>query len=190
MRLRRKLYRLSPRARMSTNYFELFGLQPAYALDAEALTPRYRELQQQFHPDRFASGTAAEQAQAVQQAALINSAYQTLREPLARARYLLELAGHPLALESTTVGDVDFLAAQMELREELDEATTLEQLDAVRADVADWQASLQREFAADYRDGDWSEAADTVRKLQFLARLMDEVRDTEERLEDAELDDE
>jgi molecular chaperone HscB len=173
---------------LTQNYFEIFGLPVGFVLDVPALTPTYRELQKRYHPDRFADRPAAEQRLAVQQAALINAAYDALREPVARARYLLELAGHPVAMEKATVSDVDFLNAQMELREELEEVTEIDQLGSLRAEVQDWLNNLIREFGIDYSAQDWPEAADTVRKMQFMMRFLDDVRLVEERLEDAELD--
>lgn len=173
---------------LTQNFFEMFNLPVGFEVDVAGLTPVYRELQKQYHPDRFADKATEQQRQAVQYAAQINTAHDTLRDPLLRARYLLELAGHPVAIEKATVGDVDFLAAQMELREELDEADDFGQLEGLRQEVEEWQAGLIREFAIDYAAGDWAEAADTVRKLQFMARFLDEVRVAEERLEDAEFD--
>lgn len=173
---------------LTQNYFEIFGLPVGFSIDAPALTPAYRELQKRYHPDRYADRPAAEQRLAVQQAALINAAYDALREPVARARYLLELAGHPIAMEKATVSDIDFLNAQMELREELEEVEALDQLDGLRAEVNEWLENLIREFAIDYSAQDWSEAADTVRKMQFMLRFLEDVRQVEERLEDAELD--
>lgn len=174
---------------MSTiSYFELFDLPPAFELDAALLPARYRELQRQFHPDRFAAEPAEVQRAAVTRAADINTAFAVLKDPVQRARHLLALAGHPLHNESATVSDTDFLMAQMELREQLDEADGLSALAALREEAEDWLAGLGREFGIDYREGDWAEAADTVRKMQFMSRFIEEVRGREARLEDEEDD--
>lgn len=172
---------------MSTsNHFELFNLTPAFEVDEALLLPRYRELQKQFHPDRFAAEPADVQRAAVQKAADINTAFATLRDPVLRARHLLALAGHTLNIESATVSDADFLIAQLELREQLEEADELAVLAGLREEAEDWLANLGREFAIDYREQDWAEAADSVRKMQFMSRFLDEISDAEARLEDAE----
>lgn len=173
---------------MSTvpDYFQLFDLTPAYELDVAALQPRYRELQKQFHPDRFAAEPADVQRAAVQKSADINTAFSTLQDPVLRARHLLALVGRPLNIESATVSDADFLMAQMDLREQLEEADDFDALSSLREEAQDWLASLGREFAIDYREQDWAEAADSVRKMQFMSRFLDEVSDAEARLEDAE----
>ncbi|SPW58513.1 co-chaperone HscB [Escherichia coli] len=81
------------------DYFTLFGLPARYQLDTQALSLRFQDLQRQYHPDKFASGSQAEQLAAVQQSATINQAWQTLRHPLMRAEYLLSLHGFDLASE-------------------------------------------------------------------------------------------
>lgn len=56
------------------DYFTLFGLPARYQLDTQALSLRFQDLQRQYHPDKFASGSQAEQLAAVQQSATINQA--------------------------------------------------------------------------------------------------------------------
>jgi molecular chaperone HscB len=102
------------------NYFALFGLAIGFSLDNTALAGRYRELQRQYHPDRFAHHPE-EQQKAVQWSAQLNTAYDTLNNPVKRASYLLELAAHPISL-NTSIADTDFLMSQLELREQMDEA--------------------------------------------------------------------
>lgn len=171
---------------MSSNHFELFNLTPVFEVDEALLLPRYRELQKQFHPDRVAAEPADVQRAAVQKAADINTAFATLRDPVLRARHLLALVGHALDIESATVSDADFLMAQMELREQLEEADAMAVLAGLREEAEDWLASLGREFAIDYREQEWAEAADSVRKMQFMSRFIEEISDAQARLEDAE----
>ncbi|MDP2226766.1 MAG: Fe-S protein assembly co-chaperone HscB [Moraxellaceae bacterium] len=172
-----------------TNYFQLFDLEPAFELDVQQLLPRFRELQRQFHPDRVAAEPLDVQHEAVRHAADINAAFSALKDPVLRARHLLALAGHALDSESVTVADADFLMAQMELREQLEEAVNAAQCAGLREEARDWLASLGREFAIDYREGDWREATDTLRKMQFMARFIEDIGHREARLEDAEDDD-
>jgi molecular chaperone HscB len=94
-----------------------------FPLDNAALAGRYRELQRQYHPDRFAHHPE-EQQKAVQWSAQLNTAYETLNSPVKRASYLLELADHPISL-NTSIADTDFLMSQLELREQMDEAKAL-----------------------------------------------------------------
>lgn len=173
---------------LNTNYFQLFGLPVSFSLDAAALQPMWRSLQQQWHPDRFAQDDAAAQRHALQMISRINAAYDTLREPVRRASYMLELVGRGSEAERVSVMDTDFLMAQMELRESLEEAEALHELDAIEAEAQDWLNALLREFPLDYAAEDWPEATDCLRKMQFMSRLLSEIREQRERLED-ELDD-
>ncbi len=169
---------------LNSNYFELFGLPIAYDLDVSALQPQWRLLQQQFHPDRVDGQDAGAQRQAMQMSAHINSAYQALRSPVQRAAYLLTLANEPVDLERTTVADTDFLMAQMELREQLEEAESVSDVDTIADEASDWLINLQREFAGDYARQEWPEARETLRKMQFMTRLLEEVNERIEQLED------
>ena len=103
-------------------YFELFQLEPCFDLDVEVLGQRFRTLQREFHPDRYAGRPASEQRVAAQLSADINEAFDALRDPVRRAGYLLERQGLDLAkLERTPVAG-DFLIQQMQLRERLEDA--------------------------------------------------------------------
>ncbi|WP_086870754.1 co-chaperone HscB [Kosakonia pseudosacchari] len=167
------------------DYFTLFGLPADYQLDVQALATRFQDLQRQFHPDRFASRPQAEQLAAVQQSATINQAWQTLRNPLTRAEYLLSLHGFDLASEQHTVRDTAFLMEQLELREELDEiekAQDATRLDAFQQRVKGMYDTRHRQMVEQLASQTWDAAADTVRKLRFLDKLRSATEQLEEKL--------
>lgn len=170
------------------DYFALFGLSPSYELDLSVLTERHRALQRTVHPDKFAAGSDRERLIAVQRAALINEAFETLASPVRRAHYLLAQAGRVREGEHITLKDPAFLMEQMELREELDEIKH----------EADPEASLARfaervgqaldatisEIALQFRDGSseaMTKAEHAVSKLQFFEKLQDEITRLEDR---------
>src|SRR5258705_5938411 len=107
---------------LDENHFQIFGVPARLEMDLEALETRYRELQREVHPDRFASASGAEQRVSMQLATRVNEAYQTLRSPLMRAGYLLQLQGVDPEFETNTAMPAEFLAGQMEKREELEAA--------------------------------------------------------------------
>ena len=78
----------------SRDHFELLGVPVKYAVDPARLERGYRDLQSQVHPDRFASATEAERRVAMQWATRANEAFRTLKDPVERARYLLQLKGY------------------------------------------------------------------------------------------------
>ena len=173
---------------LQKNYFQLFDLTEKFALDQTQLGVRYRQLQKELHPDRYASGSAYEQRLAVQYSALINEAYATLRKALPRALYLLELAG--ISKEDVSGQKVDggFLMAQMDLREKLmlldelvDPQAALEDLVAdIDVDVN----QLHEEFSSAYSVGELPVAASACVKLQYLEKLLLEAEQVESRLID------
>ena len=99
------------------DHFALLGLPRRYRLDGTDLERRYRDVQSRVHPDKHAHLGDADRRQAMQWATQVNAAYQTLKNPLARGRYLLELAGHDPQVEHNTAMPTEFLVEQMELRE-------------------------------------------------------------------------
>lgn len=169
------------------DYFTLFGLPASYTLSLEPLAARYQDLQRQYHPDKFANGSAAEQLAAVQQSATINQAWQTLRHPLTRAEYLLSLHGFDLASEQHTVRDTAFLMEQLELREELDEigkAQDEARLESFIKQVKALFDTRHQLMVEQLNNEAWDAAADTVRKLRFLDKLRSSAEQLEEKLLD------
>ena len=85
--------------KISSNFFDVFSLPQGWVVDLSELDIRFRKLQQQFHPDRFANNSEIEKRRAVQMASMINQAYETLKNPLSRAQYLLQLLDFDVAQE-------------------------------------------------------------------------------------------
>ncbi|MCQ4267320.1 co-chaperone HscB [Stutzerimonas degradans] len=168
-------------------HYALFDLQPEFDLDLNDLSERYRNLARQVHPDRFADAGESEQRQALERSANLNEAYQTLKSPARRARYLLSLQGYDLPLEAT-VQDPTFLMQQMHWREELEalhEQVDLPGVATFKVRLRDAQRALDERFAQIWRDASAREEAERlVRRMQFLDKLSQEVRELEERLDD------
>lgn len=165
---------------LQQDFFTLFGLPRRQALDVSQLELLYRDIQAQVHPDKHAHLSDSEKRLAMQWATHVNEAYQTLKDPLKRARYLLKLAGHDVALESNTAMPAEFLVAQMELREtvaEAREAGAIDTLDALhrrlRQEIRDEYARLQQALDA----GVLERAGTLVRQLMFQEKLFQEIDD-------------
>jgi len=166
---------------LQSNDFEIFGLPERFALDRADLDARWKDLQRQAHPDRFASADPASQRQAMQWSVRINEAYQRLKDPIKRAAYLCELRGAPIEAENNTAMPTDFLVQQMQWREDLDEADGADALERMADEVAAARrariATLQRGLD---EQGDAAAAAREVRALMFIERF---ARDLESRLD-------
>lgn len=161
------------------SHFELFGIAPAFALDAERLERSYRDIQSRVHPDRFAHAGDAERRASLQWTTRVNEAFQVLRNPVARAQHLLELHGVDVAFETNTAMPPEFLMQQMELREALEEAAARKDfsvLDTLKKNLRNEKAVLEKQIAEaiDARR-DYRGAAGLVRKLMFLDKLDEEI---------------
>src|SRR5207244_2564162 len=167
----------NPRSRMNavagkaltSNHFELFGLEPVFALNADSLDSAYRDIQAKVHPDRFAHAGDAERRASLQWTTRVNEAYRTLKDPVQRGKHLLELHGVDVAFETNTQMPTDFLMQQLELREELESAVKKKDashLDRLRAALSGSRKALAGKIgeAIDSKK-DYSAAAQLVRKL-------------------------
>ena len=181
-------------ADFSTTHFELFSLPQSFDVDPATLDERYRELQRTVHPDRFVNATDQERRLSMQQAIRINEGYETLKDPLKRGRYLLELAGHRFDDEKHTTSDAEFLMEQMELRESLGDVREAADafdalgkvMDRIATDNDRLNAVLHRQFAASDPDDDKCSdcIAETLTKMQFFHKLQEEAMELEITLED------
>ena len=169
------------------NYFELFGLPQAFRLDTAELDKRYKQLQAQWHPDRFAGEDDGKRLQALQQTSLVNDAYDTLKSPLKRAAHLLVLQGVDAEEHNQAHFGADFLHRQMILREQLEtlaEKEDMSGLDAMKAEVGSDRDATLAQFEAQYGQGQFAEAKQQYNRLQFLFKLLDEIDTVEEKLLD------
>ena len=165
-------------AGLAVNDFELFGLPQRYAQERADVDARWKELQREAHPDRFASQGTVAQRVAMQWSVRINEAYQRLKDPLKRAAYLCELGGVQIDAERNTAMPADFLMQQMAWREALDDAHALTDLEALHAEVlaAHRTALGHCEHHIDVAH-DLPQAAQQVRRLMFIERFMRDIED-------------
>jgi len=177
---------------LTQNHFELFAMPVAFELDVSQLAQRYRDLQRLLHPDRYANASAQERRLAVQKTAQVNEAFQVLKAPLSRARYLLQLGGVEFDDEKETQQDPVFLMEQMELREALAEVSAaddpLARLASLMQDIKTRQGEMEAELRQQLGKSDPQSrqvAKQLVQKMQFFLRLQQHAEELEERLVDS-----
>lgn len=161
---------------LQSSDFELFGLPERFAQDRAAIDARWKELQREAHPDKFAAQGASAQRVALQWSVRINEAYQRLKDPLKRGAYLCELRGAPIEAENNTAMPTEFLMEQMEWRESLEEASAEPELDKLQLRL---ERSRTETLEAVRRlldeEGDAASAAKQVRALMFIERFAHDV---------------
>lgn len=166
--------------------FTLLGLEKAFALDRAKLDAAWKAMQAQVHPDRFAAEGAASQRVAMQWAVRVNEAHQRLKDPLKRAAYLCELAGAPVEAHNNTAMPGDFLMQQMQWREALEDAANQAAVETLSTEVsAQRKARLARVTQLLDADANAKAAAQEVRALMFIDRLLEEIDARLEQYEDA-----
>ena len=152
--------------------FELFGLKRQFAQDRAAVDARWKELQREAHPDKFAAQGAAAQRIAMQWSVRINEAYQRLKDPLKRAAYLCELSGFPVNAHHNTAMPTAFLMQQMEWREALEDAHELQALEDLDATVqSSRKEALQTCATLLDEQQDFAAAVGQVRALMFMEKF-------------------
>lgn len=175
------------RADFSQDHFTLFDLPQHFALDEEALTQAWRQLQAAVHPDRFVNASPAEKRLAMQWSTQVNTAYRTLKDPQLRAAYLCELRGVPVDAESNTAMPTEFLVQQLQWREQLAECRQADDAAGLRSMAQEVEKSRDQALArlavlldAPSAAGDDSsapvlqttrDAAEVVRVLMFLDKF-------------------
>jgi len=164
---------------VSLNYFELFGLNPIFNIEIATLESNFRKIQSESHPDRFVTASTTEKLSAMQRATLVNEAYQCLKNPANRAKYLLELHGITAISETNTAMPIDFLMQQMEWREATEEATSAKDiavLDNLLTEIRGEAKSLQADLISmlDVKQ-DYVSATDATRKLIFIDKVSEDI---------------
>jgi molecular chaperone HscB len=173
---------------VSDTHFSLFGLPEDFEVNEDALNAAYRTVQSQAHPDRYAHAGDAERRVAMQCATRANEAYQTLRDPLKRATYLLHLKGIDVQAENNTAMPPAFLLQQMEWRESLGDAKAARDVDALDALLGMLRKEKRVRYAALAGllngDGNSVAAADAVRQLMFIEKIERDTAEAIDRLDD------
>ena len=165
-------------ASLTDSHFDLFNLPVQYAIDSSTLDHAYRTVQAQVHPDRFAAAGDAQKRIAMQWATRTNEAYQTLRDPLRRATYLLSLRGIDVGAENNTAMEPAFLMQQMEWREGIEDAAAAKNIGALDALLAEWRDEARVRFTklgALLDSGANQAAGEAGRQLMFIERVASEI---------------
>lgn len=172
---------------LQSSDFELFGLPARFAQERAEIDQRWKDLQRETHPDRFAAQGAAAQRLAMQWSVRINEAYQRLKDPIKRAAYLCELRGAPVNAENNTAMPAAFLMQQMAWREALDDAGSVAELGGLEQQIMASRVSALQACATLLDDqGDAQGAVQQVRALMFIQRFNHDLQTRQERLETAQ----
>jgi molecular chaperone HscB len=161
------------------DYFSLFGLPSAFAIDQESLRQAYERVMVLVHPDRHTQAPAADRRAAMQMASLVNEAWHVLRSDVARASYLCRQAGVDVDGHGAARLSPAFLEEQWALREALERAIDKEDHEAIQAlriQAAQRRAAICSSLGQliDVQH-DFRSAAEQTRILMFLDKFQSEL---------------
>jgi molecular chaperone HscB len=173
---------------LSQTYFELFGLNPVFDLDCSRLHAEQQRLLATYHPDRYVNASDRDKRVSVQVASWVNQAYETLRDPVKRSRYLLKVNGVNIPDDSTTTSDTEFLMEQIELREQVEscrhDADGLQRSEQIEARLTQRANELAAEFVSHFEISEFDKAMTSSRKMQFVQRIQQQLSELQFELED------
>uniref|UniRef100_A0A7S2M1Z1 J domain-containing protein n=1 Tax=Zooxanthella nutricula TaxID=1333877 RepID=A0A7S2M1Z1_9DINO len=152
-------------------HFDVLGLEPRYALDLDGVDKAYKDLQKQLHPDRHAQAGERDKAAVEAHAARLNEAVATLRSPLRRAGYWMELHGVRILEDDQRMQDAEMMMEVMEVSEQIEDASTQVEIDELVRHNNEKIAGVEASVAELFSREDWAAARPLVEKLQMLTRL-------------------
>ena len=158
------------------DHFARLGLPAALDLEPESLDRAYFALQRRWHPDRFANRPADERAGASTEAAALNDAYRTLKDPLRRAVYLAGLKGVALPGDGETIDDPDLLMEVMEAREALHDAESVAVVDELVGKARDDMRACLADLGDLFLRDDKPAIRKALLRLRYLDKFVEEAR--------------
>jgi len=164
---------------VSINFFTLLQLPEAFDIDLETLHQNYQSIQKDIHPDRFATFDDEAKLESIKKTAQVNDAYQTLKSPIRRAEYLLQLKGINIHDEKYTAVPQDFLMQQMEWREEL-ETHKLDKvaLEKLAQDIQKNKNDMMNQLPSFFDDKNHlNDAIRVTRELNFIEKIEQHIND-------------
>ncbi|XP_030023661.2 iron-sulfur cluster co-chaperone protein HscB [Manduca sexta] len=157
------------------NYFTLMGVKETYDLDENELAKKYKELQKYLHPDKFANRQKEELEISEKYSSLVNDAYKTLLEPLARGIYMLRLRGKDMP-ENTELFDQEFLMKIMEKNEEVESAETEEEIMKLNKENKAMIKDLQKQLSRAFFDGDLKRVEKLLSYMKYYTSIDNQIQ--------------
>ena len=155
------------------NLFQILDLPVAFELNLKTLEKQYFAAQRQWHPDRFVGKGEDMRGEAAERSVLINDAYETLKNPLERAKHMLELKD--IFIDDSTNPPADLLGEMMQLRERIHEhADDGKALLAIVDDIKKLASVCTQAISDAFKTDDITAANEEVLRFGYLGKAMEE----------------
>ncbi|CAN8298396.1 unnamed protein product [Cochlearia groenlandica] len=158
----------------SVDYFQIFGLEKKYELDAESLEGKYKDWQKKLHPDLVHTKSQKERDYAAEQSAKVTEGCRTLTKRLSRAMYMMKLSGVNVN-EEETITDPSLLMEIMELREAISESNDSKSLNQIRPQVQEKLKQWSDSFAEAFESQKYDEAVKCIQRMTYYERACEEI---------------
>ncbi|CAH8354642.1 unnamed protein product [Eruca vesicaria subsp. sativa] len=158
----------------SVDYFQIFGLEKKYELDAGSVEGKYKDWQKKLHPDLVHNKSQKERDYAAEQSAKVTEACRTLTKRLSRAMYIMKVNGKNIN-EEETVTDPTLLMEMMELREAIAEADDSKELNKIQSQVQEKLKQWSDSFAKAFESQRFDEAVKCIRRMTFYEKACEEI---------------
>jgi molecular chaperone HscB len=169
-----------------SNYFDFFGLPHKLNLDSKDLESRFYALSKQWHPDRFARGTADQRRISEDATATLNDGYRTLKEPIARAEYLLKEHGFNSSEQKSSNIPPELLEEVFELNMALEEIeTSRPQLEEARQKFVTMRDDIDQELLTQFAAYDETQQRAVLENIRGLLNRRTYIRNLVNQVEDA-----
>lgn len=156
-----------------TSHFELLGLEPRFSINTAEIDEGYRALQRKLHPDRHAQAEEHHRDLVEAHSARVNEAANTLRSPLKRAGYWMQLHGVRVLEEDQRIDDMETMMEVMEISEEISDAESQADINKILGSVGAKIAEVEQKLDQLFQKQDWDAARGLVERLQMLTRLQE-----------------
>jgi molecular chaperone HscB len=157
--------------------FKVLGIDPMFEVDLAALDTAYFARQSLTHPDRFVYHAEPMRQAASSQAALLNQAYECVKDPVLRAKALLVLRGVSVpGEEGQTIQDKGVLMEMMELQESLTDAESPRDLKAIETEIQDRLKLVATSFSAALRDNQPEKGLSLFLRMTYLSKMMGDIK--------------
>lgn len=163
------------------NFYELLGVDETFEVDTSVLADRFKQLQRQWHPDKFGRSSESDQQSAADMSARINEAYGVLRIPYKRAKHLLHIRSGEDFEEDGLSDDVlngEFLMWVVDIREKIADADgSADRLATIRPEIDETMQQCLQNLARAFENNNLDAATEETVKLQYLRRMEQAIED-------------
>ena len=155
------------------DYYKFFGIERKLGLDPTDLQQRFYKLSRLLHPDRYMRRTNREQEYSLEATAILNDAYRTLRDPVARAEYLLKQNGFENDEPRSKNVDPDLLEEVFELNMALEELRSGDdsarpQLEVARDKFTAMRSEMDRDLQDLFEEYDSTQSVEVLQRIRVL----------------------